>query len=156
MKGSRLARSVLCAVIGLVIVLGVQFPVRSALVGLQAMADWRGEYYAGTDLIGAPALVRDDRDPSGTPGIDFGWKVTIWNRCLRWSRSWRDLRLIAGEFRCRRSCSAFPNRRSPGELAAGSRKKARDRSMFDTRPVGWGQGECIGQVASEWTEPRST
>jgi hypothetical protein len=72
-KNTTPAQVLLHAALGLILLLTVQFPVRSAPVGAQEGTAWRGEYYAGTDLIGAPALVREDRDPNGTPGIDFDW-----------------------------------------------------------------------------------
>jgi len=43
----------------------------------QEATAWRGEYYAGTDLIGTPVLVREDRDPNGTPGLDFNWGTGV-------------------------------------------------------------------------------
>jgi hypothetical protein len=37
------------------------------------IVEWRGEYYANSTLTGMPALVRNDRDPQGGPGIRFDW-----------------------------------------------------------------------------------
>jgi hypothetical protein len=67
MKGKRFVRFMFCVVIGLAIVLGVQIPALAASPGSQTTTDWRGEYYADVDLIGAPALVRNDK------AIDFNW-----------------------------------------------------------------------------------
>jgi len=36
-------------------------------------ADWKGEYWPNRSLSGDMVLVRNDRGPNGTPGIDFDW-----------------------------------------------------------------------------------
>ena len=35
---------------------------------------WRGEYFNNVDLRGDPVLVRNDRAPSGSGGIEFDWR----------------------------------------------------------------------------------
>ncbi|MBL7200681.1 MAG: hypothetical protein ISS56_11055 [Anaerolineae bacterium] len=67
MKTRRFGRFVLFLVIGLALVLSGQTPILAAPHGAQTSTDWRGEYYADVDLIGAPALVRNDK------AIDFNW-----------------------------------------------------------------------------------
>jgi len=66
-KGKRLVRYALYIVIGLAIALGMQMPALSAPLELQTTTTWRGEYYANTDMIGEPTLVRSDT------AINFDW-----------------------------------------------------------------------------------
>jgi hypothetical protein len=73
MKVNKLLRYALWTMLGLALILVPSVPALAALPGAQAGADWQGEYYANTDLIGTPALVRNDRGPSGTAGLDLNW-----------------------------------------------------------------------------------
>jgi hypothetical protein len=88
LKGRRVIRFVLCVVLGLALVLGLQKPALSASPRLQTTADWRGEYYANADLIGEPALVRRDA------AINFDWGtaaprpgIPADGFSVRWTRS---------------------------------------------------------------------
>ncbi|MBN1579137.1 MAG: hypothetical protein JXA89_00435 [Anaerolineae bacterium] len=56
-------------------------------------SDWKGEYWANVGLQGTPAIVRNDKSPDGTLGIDFDWKeaspangIPIDNFGARWTR----------------------------------------------------------------------
>jgi hypothetical protein len=56
-------------------------------------ADWKGEYWPNTNLSGAPSMVRNDKNPDGTLGIDFNWGTGTAatglpqdNFAVRWSR----------------------------------------------------------------------
>jgi hypothetical protein len=62
-----------------------------------AIVNWRGEYFNNRDLVGPPALVRDD------PIINFNWglgspapQISVDNFSARWTR-WHDL--PAGTYR---------------------------------------------------------
>jgi hypothetical protein len=55
--------------------------------------DWKGEYWPNRDLSGSVALVRNDRGPNGTLGLDFNWgsnapasALPADNFSVRWTR----------------------------------------------------------------------
>ena len=55
--------------------------------------DWKGEYWPNRELRGPIALVRNDRAPDGTPGLDFNWgpnapasALPADNFSVRWTR----------------------------------------------------------------------
>lgn len=99
MKRQRLVRYVLYLIVGLAVMLGMQIPALSAPPELQTTATWRGEYYANTDLIGQPTLVRDDT------AINFDWGtgapasgIPADSFSVRWTRT---LRFEEGIYRFR-------------------------------------------------------
>jgi hypothetical protein len=38
-----------------------------------SFSDWKGEYWSNRDLDGSPSLVRNDKGPNDTLGLDFHW-----------------------------------------------------------------------------------
>ena len=73
MNAKRVLRYAFYAILGLALMLGTSIPVLAAPQAAQAVTDWRGEYYANADLIGAPTLVRNDRWSGAASAIDFSW-----------------------------------------------------------------------------------
>jgi hypothetical protein len=65
--------------------------------------DWKGEYWPNRNLSGDPVLVRNDRGPDRTPGIEFKWgagspspNLPTDNFAARWTRA---LQFQAGTYR---------------------------------------------------------
>jgi hypothetical protein len=98
MKTRKWVHYVLGIVVVLVMVLGGQSRAVAASANLQT-GTWLGEYYANTDLIGGPALTRQD------PAIDFSWGtgapaagIPADGFSVRWTRT---VSLEAGLYRFR-------------------------------------------------------
>ena len=71
MIARKTLRHVLYAIFGIALTVGLSIPVLALPLEAQAAIDWHGEYYANADLIGAPTLVRSDREPGGAVALDF-------------------------------------------------------------------------------------